>query len=222
MHRSWILARFACRFRRLVGLSIAGFVFAATAMQADTQQPGDWPFCASDAPLYGQMCQLIDIHCVPFLDGPRTFDRTALRPMSPGDPRNLTQGGVLSQDVLGYISTGLPNTRVVYIDREPACGIVMAGVAYSEALLAYRAWSRAEGAGFGAVGMFEPRIHPNARVIIASAFLAAPRSDGRVTELTWNWGLVSEDAIRLTISYQTPRPYTDKIIAQATPAPERE
>ena len=42
----------------------------------------------------------------------------------------------------------------------------------------------------------------------AATFLAAPRRDGRVTEVTFNWNLNFEGLTRLRVSYQPLREHT--------------
>ncbi|MEO0865579.1 MAG: hypothetical protein AAFY39_13535, partial [Pseudomonadota bacterium] len=49
----------------------------------------------------------------------------------------------------------------------------------------------------------------------AATFLAAPRRDGRVTEVTLNWNLTFEGLTRLRVSYQPLRDHTANLMGVA-------
>ena len=141
------------------------------------------------------------------------FVTAALMCAKPADRRYFESA--LNSYALGYQETDLPNTLVVFMYDEPACEIISHGHSYSELLTAFKDWRAGAGARFVSTTGFEPVSRVTMDRAVAAAFLAAPRRDGRVTEITLNWNLTFEGLTRLRVSYQPLRDHTADLMGVA-------
>ncbi len=184
----------------------ARLAYAALGLMAlpIAAQAGD--LCDGSQPGMAALCRVIDTECISYLDDP-----TSLRPDSLSDvPRAFRRyfEGELNTYVLGYRDTDLPRTVVVFMYDEPACELLIQGLEYADILPAWQAWRAGAGAGFVASSEMEPLSRVSMDRAYAASFLAAPRSDGRVTEITVNWNLNFEGLTRLRVAYQPLRDHT--------------
>ncbi len=159
------------------------------------------------------MCGLVDAYCVPYLEDPGSLHPDQIQPV----PRTFQRyfENQLSSYVLGYQETAQPQTLVVYSFDEPACEILTYGLEYSDLLPAFSEWRAGPGARFAATSEFEPLSRITMARAFAATFLAAPREDGRVTEITFNWNLNFEGLTRLRVSYQPLRDHTADLMGVA-------
>ncbi len=159
------------------------------------------------------LCDVIETRCLPYLNDPAS--------LSPRDimavPRTFRRyfESTLNSYVLGYQETDLDRALVVFMYDEPACEIISHGLSYSELLVAFEAWRAGAGARFVSTTGFEPVSRVTMDRAYAAAFLAAPRRDGRVTEVTLNWNLTFEGLTRLRVSYQPLRDHTADLMGVA-------
>ncbi len=165
----------------------------------------EMPACDGSGGL-GPACAVIETHCLPYLEDPTSLSPDELAPV-PRAFRHYFEGP-LTTHVIGYKETEWPNTLVLFMFDEPACELITYGLDYTDLLPAYQAWRAGPGAGFAATTEFEPTSKVSMDRAYAATFLAAPRSDGRVTEITFNWNLNFEGLTRLRISYQPLRDHT--------------
>lgn len=169
-------------------------------------------FCDGSHSL-GPACAVLETHCLPYLDDP-----TSLRPDQLSRvPRTFRRHfeGPLSTHVIGYEETEWPNTLVVFMFDEPACEVLSYGLGYADLLPAFQAWRAGPGSGFVASSDFQPKSKISMNRAYAATFLAAPRGDGRVTEVTFNWNLTFEGLTRLRVSYQPLRDHTRNMMLDA-------
>lgn len=159
------------------------------------------------------LCGLVDAFCVPYLEDPASLDPEVIQPVP--KPFRRYFENQLNSYVLGYQETATPKTLVVYSFEEPACEILAYGLEYSQLQPAYAAWRAGPGAQFAATTDFEPQSRISMARAFAATFLAAPREDGRVTEVTFNWNLNFEGLTRLRVSYQPLRDHTRDLIGVA-------
>ena len=121
----------------------------------------------------------------------------------------------LNSYALGYQETDMANTLVVFMYDQPACEIISHGMGYQDVLAAFQDWRNGPGARFVASDGFEPKSRITMARAYAATFLAAPRRDGRVTEITLNWNLTFEGLTRLRVSYQPLRDHTADLMGVA-------
>ncbi|WP_299677859.1 hypothetical protein [uncultured Roseobacter sp.] len=170
-------------------------------------------FCGQPTPAMQETCDLYQSYCAAYLEDPASLDRSTLREI-PSGARARFAASELTQVTLGYLTTPNPQVAVVYGDEYPSCELLMTGMAYSDLLLAYRDWREGEGALFAATAPFEPVSKREMPRAYAAVFLAAPREDGRVTEITLNWNLSEAGLTRLKVSYQPEREHTRLLLGQ--------
>ena len=170
---------------------------------AQAEEP---PICDPAQGSMAGLCAVIEAQCLPYLDDPASLSPRQIMPV----PRTFRRyfESTLNSYVLGYQETEMPGTLVVFMYDEPACEVITHGLAYSEVLPAYEAWRAGAGARFVSTTGFEPVSRVTMDRAYAAAFLAAPRRDGRVTEVTLNWNLTFEGLTRLRVSYQPLRDHT--------------
>ncbi|QBF30366.1 hypothetical protein [Thalassococcus sp. S3] len=176
----------------------------AFALPLRTAEPR---LCDGSVPALAGACDVIETYCLPYLEDPTTLKPDDLKPV----PRYLVRHfeGQLSTYLLGYrVAEGYDKTAVLYMFDEPACEIVTFDVGYAELLHAYEDWRAGPGRTFAATGEFEPVSRLTMDRAYAATFLAAPRQDGRVTEITFNWNLSFAGVTRLRLSYQPLRDHT--------------
>lgn len=159
------------------------------------------------------LCGLVDAYCVPYLDDPASLHPDTIQPVPSTFQRYFENQ--LNSHVLGYRETATPQTLVVYTFDEPACEILAYGLDYSDLLPAYADWRSGPGSRFAATTEFEPKSRISMARAFAATFLAAPRADGRVTEVTFNWNLNFEGLTRLRVSYQPLRDHTADLMGVA-------
>lgn len=190
-------------------VAVSAVVLSPDVGQANESGTGaiDDALCSEQATFFGLICSVINAHCLPFLDDPFGIDPTAIRPLPENAPSYL-RGSELSQVILGYRETELDNVSVLFLVDEPGCELLIYNATYFDLIDGYRAWVRDYGQSFAATGTFEPTSRAGLDRAYAAVFLAAPRDDGRVTEITFNWNVNREGLTRLKISYQPPRDYT--------------
>lgn len=164
-------------------------------------------FCEEPTPAMAETCAVFQSYCAAYLDDPSSLDRSTLREI-PSGARARFAASELTQITLGYRTTSNPQVAVVYGDEYPSCELLLTGLPFSELVVAYQAWKEGEGAQFAATAPFEPISHKDMPRAYAAVFLAAPREDGRVTEITWNWNLSEAGLTRLKVSYQPEREHT--------------
>lgn len=152
------------------------------------------------------LCGVIEDKCLPYLADPSSLSPNALLEV----PRTFRRyfESTLSRYAIGYQETNLARTLVVFMYDEPACEILTYGLDYADLLPAFQEWRAGPGARFVATTSFEPRSRVTMDRAYAATFLAAPRRDGRVTEVTFNWNLNFEGLTRLRVSYQPLREHT--------------
>ena len=177
----------------------AGPALADEAEICDAAQPG-----------MAGLCGVIEAQCLPYLEDPASLSPQEIMPI----PRAFRPyfESTLNTYALGYQETDLPRTLVVFMYDEPACEIISSGLSYSELLLAFNEWRKGAGARFVSTSGFEPVSRITMDRAFAAAFLAAPRRDGRVTEITLNWNLTFAGLTRLRVSYQPLRDHTRNLM----------
>lgn len=161
----------------------------------------------------GPVCFALETHCLPFLQNPASLSPTDVSPVPRAFRRYFE--GPLTAHVVGYKETEWPNTLAVFMLGEPACELITFGLDYADLLPAFQSWRAGPGKGFVASTDFEPVSKISMDRAYAATFLAAPRSDGRVTEITFNWNLSFEGLTRLRISYQPLREHTEQMMLEA-------
>ncbi len=191
---------------RLRALGISAMLGMATSAQ------GQDLLCDGSGSI-GPACAMIETHCQPFLDNPASLSPDEVSPVPKAFQRYFE--GPLTEHVLGYKETEWPNTLVVFMLGAPACELITYGLDYADLLAAFQNWRAGPGAGFAATTEFEPTSKVSMDRAYAATFLAAPRSDGRVTEITFNWNLNFEGLTRLRLSYQPLRDHTRQMMLEA-------
>ncbi|WP_299650074.1 hypothetical protein [uncultured Tateyamaria sp.] len=183
-----------------MGLAIGLAVWGGAAL---ADEPA---ICDPAQPGMAGLCDVIETRCLPYLEDPASLSPQDIMPI----PRTFRRyfESTLNSYALGYQETDLANTLVVFMYDEPACEIISQGLSYSELLLAFNEWRDGAGARFVSTTGFEPVSRVTMDRAYAAAFLAAPRRDGRVTEITLNWNLTFAGLTRLRVSYQPLRPHT--------------
>jgi len=187
---------------RVLALCIAlwgGPVLAAESEICDAEQPG-----------MAGLCGVIEAQCLPYLEDPASLSPQDIMPVPRAFRRYFESA--LNSYALGYQETDLARTLVVFMYDEPACEIISSGLTYSELLLAFMEWREGPGARFVSTTGFEPVSRITMDRAFAAAFLAAPRRDGRVTEITLNWNLTFAGLTRLRVSYQPLRDHTRNLM----------
>ena len=181
-------------------------ILALMLVAARPAQADEPPICDPAQAGMAGLCAVIEAQCLPYLDDPASLSPRQIMPV----PRTFRRyfESTLNSYVLGYQETEMPGTLVVFMYDEPACEVITHGLAYSEVLPAYEAWRAGAGARFVSTTGFEPVSRVTMDRAYAAAFLAAPRTDGRVTEVTLNWNLTFEGLTRLRVSYQPLRDHT--------------
>ena len=188
-------------------LATCAALWGASAM---AEEPA---ICDASQPGMAGLCGVIEAQCLPYLTNPASLSPQDIMPI----PRTFRRyfESTLNSYVLGYQETVLERTLVVFMYDEPACEIISSGLGYSELLLAFLEWREGAGARFVSTTGFEPVSRVTMQRAYAAAFLAAPRRDGRVTEITLNWNLTFEGLTRLRVSYQPLRPHTADLMGVA-------
>ncbi|WP_299609125.1 hypothetical protein [uncultured Tateyamaria sp.] len=183
-----------------MGLAIGLAVWGGAAL---ADEPA---ICDPAQPGMAGLCDVIETRCLPYLEDPASLSPQDIMPI----PRTFRRyfESTLNSYALGYQETDLDSTLVVFMYDEPACEIISQGLSYSELLLAFNEWRDGAGARFVSTTGFEPVSRVTMDRAYAAAFLAAPRRDGRVTEITLNWNLTFAGLTRLRVSYQPLRPHT--------------
>ena len=181
---------------------------------AASAEPAEDTVCGSVDATVGPVCTVYEDHCAGFMADPEGFDRSAIEPIPVGS-RGRFRSNRLRGDVLGYARTEHENTLVLYFLNErqgqPTCDLLISDVSYRQAAGLYHAWRSGEGGAFAATSSLEPRAHRRDDRAFAAVFPARERSDGRVTEIAFNWGLEARRLVRPTISYQPLRDHTRKL-----------
>ena len=185
---------------RVKALAIFAALWGAPALASEPA------ICDASQPGMAGLCSVIETQCLPYLEDPTSLSPRDIMPI----PRTFRRyfESTLNSYALGYQETDLERTLVVFMYDEPACEIVSSGLSYSELLLAFMEWRDGAGARFVSTSTFEPVSRVTMPRAYAATFLAAPRRDGRVTEITLNWNLTFEGLTRLRVSYQPLRDHT--------------
>lgn len=170
-------------------------------------------FCSEPTPAMEETCAVFQSYCAAYLDDPSSLDRSTLLEI-PSGARARFAASELTQVTLGYRTTSNPQVAVVYGDDYPSCELLLTGLPFSELVATYHAWKQGEGARFEATAPFEPVSKREMPRAYAAVFLAAPREDGRVTEITLNWNLSEVGLTRLKVSYQPEREHTRALLRQ--------
>ncbi len=189
---------------RLLGITLA---LSAGGVQAETAM------CAGVSGGLGPVCFALETHCLPYLEDPSSLSPDRVSSVPKAFRRYFE--GPLNAHVVGYQETEWPNTLAVFMLGEPACELITYGLDYADILPSYQAWRSGPGSGFVASTEFEPTSKISMDRAYAATFLAAPRADGRVTEITFNWNLNFEGLTRLRISYQPLREHTEQMMLEA-------
>lgn len=184
-----------------------GLFFCLLATSARADEP---PVCDTSNPYLAELCGVIESHCVPYLDNPASLNPDSLTPV-PKTFRRYFESAINAY-VIGYQQTDMPEALVVYLYDEPACEILAYGLTYADLLPVYQAWRDGPGQRFVATSEFEPTSRVTMARAYAATFLAAPRRDGRVTEVTLNWNLSFEGLTRFRVSYQPLRDHTRNLM----------
>ncbi len=189
---------------RARALAICAALWASPAL---AEEPA---FC--DTGLAG-LCDVIETQCMPYLEDPASLSPREIMPV----PRTFRRyfESTLNSYVLGYQETDVPNAMVVFMYDEPACEVIVHGLGYNDLWPAYATWRAGAGARFEASTDFQPTSRITMDRAYAATFLAAPRRDGRVTEVTLNWNLTFEGLTRLRVSYQPLRDHTADLMGVA-------
>ncbi|WP_415404610.1 hypothetical protein [Tateyamaria sp. SN3-11] len=192
---------------RVRALALVAALWGAPAL---AQEPA---ICDASQPGMADLCGIIEMRCLPYLEDPGSLSPRDIMPI----PRTFRRyfESTLNSYALGYQETDLDRTLVVFMYDEPACEIISSGLSYSELLLAFMEWRAGPGARFVSTTGFEPVSRVTMDRAYAAAFLAAPRRDGRVTEITLNWNLTFEGLTRLRVSYQPLRDHTADLMGVA-------
>lgn len=171
------------------------------------------PLCDPRQDRMADLCNVIETRCLPYLEDPAS--------LSPRDLMNVPRAfrryfeSTLNSYVLGYQETDMANALVVFMYDAPACEIISHGLSYPEIWTAFQEWRAGPGARFVSATAFEPVSRVTMDRAYAATFLAAPRRDGRVTEVTLNWNLTFEGLTRLRVSYQPLRDHTADLMGVA-------
>lgn len=172
-------------------------------------------FCGTPTPALEETCAVFQDYCAGYLNDPDTLDPTTLSAI-PASVSSRFASSELTQVTLGYRNTMTPNIAVVYGDQFPSCEMLLTGVTFSDLVADYKNWRATEGSEFVATAPFEPLSQPDMPRAYAAVFLAAPRADGRVTEITLNWNLSAAGLTRLKVSYQPEREHTRAMFQRKT------
>lgn len=201
-------------FQPLGRLMRFGVLVVCAALWAAPTRAVEADICDSGQPGMAGLCKVIEARCLPYLEDPASLSPRDIMPI----PRTFRRyfESTLNTYVLGYQETELDRTLVVFMYDEPACEIVSSGLSYSELLVAFTAWRAGAGARFVSTTGFEPVSRVTMDRAYAAAFLAAPRRDGRVTEITLNWNLTFAGLTRLRVSYQPLRDHTADLMGVAS------
>lgn len=188
----------------------AGLWAGLSAGAAAAEEPA---ICDASQPGMAGLCDVIQARCLPYLEDPASLSPRDIMPI----PRTFRRyfESTLNSYALGYQETDLDRTLVVFMYDEPACEIISSGLTYSDLLPAFQEWRAGAGARFVSTTGFEPVSRVTMDRAYAAAFLAAPRRDGRVTEVTLNWNLTFEGLTRLRVSYQPLRDHTADLMGVA-------
>ncbi|MEM6372033.1 MAG: hypothetical protein AAF727_04550 [Pseudomonadota bacterium] len=192
---------------RIRAVAICAALWASPAMADEPD------ICDANQPGMAGLCDVIETQCLPYLDDPASLSPRDIMPILRTFRRYFES--TLNTYALGYQETELDRTLVVFMYDEPACEIISSGLSYSELLLAFLEWRDGAGARFVSTTGFEPVSRVTLPRAYAAAFLAAPRRDGRVTEITLNWNLTFEGLTRLRVSYQPLRDHTADLMGVA-------
>ncbi len=186
-----------------VSTGILGAILIWIAGVAQAEEPSICDGTISDM---AGLCDVVETHCLPYLDDPASLNPSTLGKV-PKYMRRYFES-TLSSFVIGYKETELDTALVVFMYDAPACEIIVHGLNYVDLLPVYSAWRDGPGARFVATNEFEPLSRLTMERAYAATFLAAPRRDGRVTEITFNWNLTFEGLTRFRVSYQPLRDHT--------------
>ncbi len=205
-------ARFAQQADGQVAMRVKALALC-TALWAGPALAGEPAICDASQPGMAGLCAVIEAQCLPYLDDPASLSPRDIMPI----PRTFRRyfESALNSYALGYQETELERTLVVFMYDAPACEIVSSGLSYSDLLPAFQDWRDGPGARFVSTSGFEPVSRVTMDRAYAAAFLAAPRQDGRVTEVTLNWNLTFEGLTRLRVSYQPLRDHTAELMGVA-------
>lgn len=190
-----------------------GVLALCAVLWATPGQAEEPAICDASQPGMADLCGVIEARCLPYLEDPASLSPRSLMPV----PRTFRRyfESTLNSYVLGYQETNMADTLVVFMYDAPACEIISHGMGYSEVLAAFQDWRSGAGARFVASDGFEPKSRVTMARAYAATFLAAPRRDGRVTEITLNWNLTFEGLTRLRVSYQPLRDHTADLMGVA-------
>lgn len=188
-------------------MQAAAICAALWALPAVAEEPA---LC--DAGLAG-LCDVIEAQCLPYLEDPASLSPREIMPV----PRTFRRyfESTLNSYVLGYQEADLADAMVVFMYDQPACEVIVHGLGYNDVWPAYAEWRAGAGARFEASTDFQPTSRLTMNRAYAATFLAAPRRDGRVTEVTLNWNLTFEGLTRLRVSYQPLRDHTADLMGVA-------
>ncbi|MEL6452289.1 MAG: hypothetical protein AAFQ19_13605 [Pseudomonadota bacterium] len=175
-----------------------------------TEEPA---ICDGSVPGMAGLCGVIERQCLPYLDTPASLSPNDLMEV----PRTFRRyfESALNGYAIGYQETDLPRTMVVFMYDVPACEVLTYGYGYADLLPIWTQWRAGPGARFVATSEFEPLSRVTMDRAYAATFMAAPRRDGRVTEVTLNWNLTFEGLTRLRVSYQPLRDHTAELMGVA-------
>jgi hypothetical protein len=172
----------------------------------NTAEAAEPPICTTAKSDLSDLCGVIEAKCLPYLDDPGSVSPNDISPI-PATFRHYFESA-LNAHVIGYQQTDLPQAMVVFLYDEPACEVLVHGLAYSKLIAGYSDWRAGPGDRFAATSEFEPVSKTAMDRAYAATFLAAPMKDGRVTEITLNWNLSFEGLTRFRVSYQPLRDHT--------------
>ncbi|MEP2640913.1 hypothetical protein [Roseobacter sp.] len=172
-------------------------------------------FCGSPTSDLAQTCAVFQDYCAGYLQDPNTLDISTLNAI-PASVSSRFAASELTQVTLGFVTTPDPNIAVVYGDQFPSCELLLTDMVFSDLAVSYKSWRATEGADFVATAPFEPTSQHDMSRAYAAVFLAAPREDGRVTEITLNWNLSAAGLTRLKVSYQPERAHTRAMFDRRT------
>ncbi|WP_298968341.1 hypothetical protein [uncultured Roseobacter sp.] len=191
------------------------FVMGGAMLSGNEAEAASAEFCATPIPALEQTCAIFQDYCTGYLNDPNTLDPETLSAI-PASVSSRFAASELTQVTLGYRTTPTPNIAVVYGDQFPSCELLLTDLTFSDLVTAYKSWRATEGADFVATAPFEPLSQRDMPRAYAAVFLAAPREDGRVTEITLNWNLSAAGLTRLKVSYQPEREHTRALFERKT------
>lgn len=191
-------------------LALGGVIIGGDKAEAASAE-----FCSDPTSALEETCAVFQDYCAGYLNDPNTLDAATLSAI-PAAVSSRFAASELTQVTLGYRATLTPNIAVVYGDQFPSCELLLTGVTFSDLAADYKSWRATEGAEFVATAPFEPVSQRDMPRAYAAVFLAAPREDGRVTEITLNWNLSAAGLTRLKVSYQPEREHTRAMFDRKT------